>query len=809
VYRWGVTFNNETSNGSNDTGSGIGMADFSAAAQVSYSDGSTVGPNASTPSGVSNPGTYVYPSGFQIWGKTPNPSLAAPASLAASIPAAGQVNLSWATFSGATDYVVQYKTAAASSYSNSFRVSGQTTASITGLTSSTSYNFRVFARTATNSTSSANIGNSTITATPQTTPGAPSITGITPGNMTLSVAFNPPSTDGGATITNYQYSTDGGSNWRTRDSGTTASPLVINTTSAATPVTLTNGTTYNVQIRAVNVVGNGAATSSTTGTPTFPSCSPTENPSPPAGFTVLTFTNATTCNWSVPAGVTVAQVLVVGGGGGGGGAHDNAASGGGGAGYVYANSSLSISGTISIVVGAGGTGGVGVTGGSPQNGNSGGNSTFGSVTALGGAGGFGGYESWTGSCPTFTTPVKGGTAATPSQAATGGQDGCFNRNGFGGGGQSPTQNQTGGAGLANSITGTSVTYGTGGTGGTDNADVTPSAQPSNTGNGGTGAASRASFGRTGGTGGSGVVIVRYANGGAAGAAVTTQPSGAVSRSALTTQPVIRIVDGNGITITSSTVNVVASIASGSGTLSGTTTVAAVNGIATFTNLVITGTGNHTLTFTPTSLAAATSSSFSVSETPITANALTSKVTAPVRAATPLTTAVDDTQFTGTVAWFESNGTTAAPSTFAANTVYVAKVTLTAKTGYTLTGLSGSFTYTGATSVSYSSGVVTITFAATDLAPRTISFATTAYNKAYLETQIVSATASLGSGTVTYSVGSSTACTVNGSTVTISSGTGTCLVTASVASDGTYASATTTTPVTITVSKAVSTIGLSG
>jgi uncharacterized repeat protein (TIGR02543 family) len=809
VYRWGVTFNNETSNGSNDTGSGIGMADFSAAAQVSYSDGSTVGPNASTPSGVSNPGTYVYPSGFQIWGKTPNPSLAAPASLAASIPAAGQVNLSWATFSGATDYVVQYKTAAASSYSNSFLVSGQTTASITGLTSSTSYNFRVFARTATNSTSSANIGNSTITATPQTTPGAPSITGITPGNMTLSVAFNPPSTDGGATITNYQYSTDGGSNWRTRDSGTTASPLVINTTSAATPVTLTNGTTYNVQIRAVNVVGNGAATSSTTGTPTFPSCSPTENPSPPAGFTVLTFTNATTCNWSVPAGVTVAQVLVVGGGGGGGGAHDNAASGGGGAGYVYANSSLSISGTISIVVGAGGTGGVGVTGGSPQNGNSGGNSTFGSVTALGGAGGFGGYESWTGSCPTFTTPVKGGTAATPSQAATGGQDGCFNRNGFGGGGQSPTQNQTGGAGLANSITGTSVTYGTGGTGGTDNADVTPSAQPSNTGNGGTGAASRASFGRTGGTGGSGVVIVRYANGGAAGAAVTTQPSGAVSRSALTTQPVIRIVDGNGITITSSTVNVVASIASGSGTLSGTTTVAAVNGIATFTNLVITGTGNHTLTFTPTSLAAATSSSFSVSETPITANALTSKVTAPVRAATPLTTAVDDTQFTGTVAWFESNGTTAAPSTFAANTVYVAKVTLTAKTGYTLTGLSGSFTYTGATSVSYSSGVVTITFAATDLAPRTISFATTAYNKAYLETQIVSATASLGSGTVTYSVGSSTACTVNGSTVTISSGTGTCLVTASVASDGTYASATTTTPVTITVSKAVSTIGLSG
>jgi uncharacterized repeat protein (TIGR02543 family) len=571
----------------------------------------------------------------------------------------------------------------------------------------------------------------------------------------------------------------------------TVTGVAANTSSTATITTTRTGYT------------GGTATVSATSLPT---CSPTSVSS--GGYTILTFTASTTCSWSVPAGVTAAEVLVVGGGGGGGGAHDNAASGGGGAGYVYAISSLSISGTISIAVGAGGTGGVGVTGGSPQNGNSGGNSTFGSVTALGGAGGFGGYESWTGSCPTFTTPVKGGTAATPSQAATGGQDGCFNRNGFGGGGQSPTQNQTGGAGLANSITGTSVTYGTGGTGGTDNADVTPSAQPSNSGNGGTGAASRASFGRTGGTGGSGVVIVRYANGDAAGAAITTQPSGAVSRSALTTQPVIRIVDGSGTTVTSSTVNVVATIASGNGTLTGTTTVAAVNGVATFTNLVITGTGNHTLTFTPTSLAAATSSSFAVSETAITANALTSKVTAPVRAATPSTTAVDDTQFTGTVAWFESNGTTAAPSTFAANTVYVAKVTLTAKTGYTLTGLSGSFTYTGATSVTYSSGVVTITFVATDLAPRTISFATTAYSKAYLETQTVSATPSLGSGSVTYSVGSSTACTVSGSTVTISSGTGTCSVTASVASDGTYASASTTTPVTITVSKAVSTIGLS-
>jgi hypothetical protein len=94
--------------------------------------------------------------------------------------------------------------------------------------------------------------------------------------------------------------------------------------------------------------------------------------------------------------------------------------------------------------------------------------------------------------------------------------------------------------------------------------------------------------------------------------MTTQPAGAVNGVALTTQPVVRVTDSGNNTVTSFTGNVVASIASGTGTLSGTTTVAAVAGIATFTNLVITGTaGNFTLTFTPASLTAVTSNSFAL------------------------------------------------------------------------------------------------------------------------------------------------------------------------------------------------------
>lgn len=91
--------------------------------------------------------------------------------------------------------------------------------------------------------------------------------------------------------------------------------------------------------------------------------------------------------------------------------------------------------------------------------------------------------------------------------------------------------------------------------------------------------------------------------------VTTQPAGAVSGVALTTQPVVRFEDLSSNPTGTGTANVVAAIASGSGSLSGTTTKAAVAGVATFTDLVITGTGAHTLTFTSTGLTAATSSGF--------------------------------------------------------------------------------------------------------------------------------------------------------------------------------------------------------
>ena len=82
------------------------------------------------------------------------------------------------------------------------------------------------------------------------------------------------------------------------------------------------------------------------------------------------------------------------------------------------------------------------------------------------------------------------------------------------------------------------------------------------------------------------------------------------------------------------------------------------------------------------------------------------VTAPVQGATPVTTITANAQYTGTVAW---NGT---PAAFDYATEYTATITLTAKSGYTLQGVTANFfTVAGAISVSnaVNSGVVTATF----------------------------------------------------------------------------------------------------
>ena len=255
-------------------------------------------------------------------------------------------------------------------------------------------------------------------------------------------------------------------------------------------------------------------------------------------YKVHTFTGngtfAVTCAGNSAGSQTADWLVVAGGGGGAAGSPSGFTNGGGGAGglvYQSGQSTLSASpGSYPITVGAGGA-----AASHSANSNNGSDTTFNSLTGKGGGsagsngspigsngrdGGSGGGGS-TAPGPSGATR-SGGSGTQPSQPGVSGSagfgnagggfanvGGCPGRGGGGGGAggagvtASGSTAQTGGAGKAYSITGSSVTYAAGGYGG---GDTSPNcASTANSGNGANGGAynsgSRA--------GGDGVVIIRY------------------------------------------------------------------------------------------------------------------------------------------------------------------------------------------------------------------------------------------------------------------------------------------------------------
>ena len=268
-----------------------------------------------------------------------------------------------------------------------------------------------------------------------------------------------------------------------------------------------------------------------------------------AGDTVLTFTTVGSCEWSVPVGITTADVLVVGGGGAGG-TSSNGAGGGGGGGQVNAQASISISGVITLQIGAGG---IAQTVASATAGGNGGTSSFtlssGSIiSASGGSGGAsvavnavgspsttgyngGGGSVWASILSTTNgSPgvggYKGGSSVGSSSTAdaqAGGGGGGSGGNGSNAQTSGATNGGAGGVGVSNSYSGSATFYGGGGGGGKRSASTGTAGSggsggggaggkvangvdaTANTGGGGGGAGGE----YVGGDGGSGVVIVRY------------------------------------------------------------------------------------------------------------------------------------------------------------------------------------------------------------------------------------------------------------------------------------------------------------
>jgi len=246
----------------------------------------------------------------------------------------------------------------------------------------------------------------------------------------------------------------------------------------------------------------------------------------------LTGSSTTSTTWTVPAGVTEVEYLVVAGGGGGGG---QVGGGGGAGGFLTGSLSVSL-GDVSIIVGKGGVGGNYPTSYKGGDGESSVLSYNGTViTASGGGGGgaygglyngnpggSGGGAGYTGSYGVANgNPISQGNDGGPYSAFySGGGGGGAGGAGLGGTGSLDTAvGGIGGSGLSSSITGSSLSYAGGGGGCGQGYSGTATAgggagsagrfSPSYPGIDGTGGGGGGGRDYAGGKGGAGVVVIRY------------------------------------------------------------------------------------------------------------------------------------------------------------------------------------------------------------------------------------------------------------------------------------------------------------
>lgn len=359
----------------------------------------------------------------------------------------------------------------------------------------------------------------------------------------------------GATFTSYTISNSGATPTSYSVTPSLPSGLSLDTSTgliSGSPSATQSSSSYTLS--AINTISgvSSSGTASFTITIDVAFCSPTSDTSSVSGYTILKFTNVGTCKWNTPAGVTRVDYLLIGGGGSGGAG----IGGGGGAGEFIESANQTVSGTITVTIGAGGTSADGRAGGN------GGNSVFNSVTANGGGGGGSGlpgtqYAPNSGSIGSGGGGYFGVNGATKSSSGggrsnnggAGSSGGCALATAGGGGGAggagvagSTTTGGNGGDGYASSITGTSTYYaagggggvnggsgcvttgnvGVGGLGGGGNGGLKNQTSPAtnngfdatpNTGSGGGGASNinSASVNGIGGAGGSGLLVIKYVN----------------------------------------------------------------------------------------------------------------------------------------------------------------------------------------------------------------------------------------------------------------------------------------------------------
>ena len=204
-------------------------------------------------------------------------------------PGNRQVMLSWVQPSGGAE-VTHYEYE--QDLSGTWISTGSTATShtVTGLTNGQTYTFRV---RAVNSAGASAASAASASVTPATVPGAPTNLGATGGDQEVDLIWTAPASNGGQSITGYEYEQGGSGTWISTG-GTATGYTVFN---------LTNGQPYRFRVRAANSVGAGAASAAS------PNVTPARAPDAPTGLGATVSDQRVELSWTAPASNGGARIV--------------------------------------------------------------------------------------------------------------------------------------------------------------------------------------------------------------------------------------------------------------------------------------------------------------------------------------------------------------------------------------------------------------------------------------------------------------------------------------------------------------------
>ena len=204
----------------------------------------------------------------------------------------GQMGVTWSApvnngGSAITDYAVQYSSDSGSNWSTfADGTSTSTSTTVTGLANNTSYIFRIAAVNIAGTGSYSTASTAVTTAAVPGAPGTPTPTAHQ--NTQVPLTWSAPVSNGGSAITDYVVEYSSTMTWTTFSDGTSAS-------TSTTVTGLSNGTSYQFRVAAVNAVGTGPYSTISA------SAVPSTIPDAPATPTITAASSGDTFNWTAPA----------------------------------------------------------------------------------------------------------------------------------------------------------------------------------------------------------------------------------------------------------------------------------------------------------------------------------------------------------------------------------------------------------------------------------------------------------------------------------------------------------------------------